>query len=64
MTFSLIAIENNIQKVVGTVWASDESSARILPQVLAESQAREISLRREEDREIPLRIVQREPFCC
>jgi len=64
MTFSLIAIENNTPKVVGTVWASDESSAQMIPQVLGESQAREVSLRREEDREIPLRIVQREPFCC
>lgn len=64
MTFSLIAIENNTAKVVGTIWATDESSARIFPQVLAESQRCEVSLRREEDREIPLRIVQHQPFCC
>lgn len=66
MTFSVVVMENDRPKVVGTVWAADECSAQaVAPAVVSEDRRSAISIQRAEDREIPLRIPQLEQahFC-
>ena len=65
MTFSVVIIEDNRPKVVGTVWASDESSARALAPAIADGNPSiTVSIQRAEEREIPLRFCQSEPIPC
>ena len=65
MTFSVVIIEDNRPKVVGTVWASDESSARALaPAIVTSDPSITASIQRAEEREIPLRFCQSEPIPC
>jgi len=63
MTFSVIQIDHCIRKVVGRIWASDESIARALAPVLITNDERlPFSIERFEECEIPLKI--NEEFRC
>jgi hypothetical protein len=67
MTFSVVVMENNRAKVIGTLWASDESSAQALaPAIVRCEQPAQVCVRRAEEREIPLRFCESNPipvFC-
>lgn len=57
MTFLLLLLKENQPKVIGTLWASDETSAQALaPAICRCSNGTTLSVRRTEDREIPLRL--------
>jgi hypothetical protein len=64
MTFSVVQIEEGTQRIVGTVWANDESGARALAPVFFPSDVESnLSIQRDDDREIPLRMdAAAEPF--
>lgn len=67
MTFSVVVMEDNGAKVVGTVWATDEHNARALaPAIAPSTDCDRVSIRRAEERELPLRFCQTNPiptFC-
>lgn len=57
MTFSVMVITEDQQRVVGTLWADDEAKARDLaPAVCACREGERVSVRLTENREIPLRL--------
>ena len=57
MTFLVLLLKENQPKVIGTLWASDETSAQALaPAICSCSKGTTLSVRRTEDREIPLRL--------
>ena len=65
MTFSVVVMENEHPKVVGTVWAASESQANAMaPAVIPEANRASMSIRRVEEREIPLLICDRTPMPC
>jgi hypothetical protein len=65
MTFSILLVKDHKPRVVGTLWADDETKARALAPVLYGSQGEQVEVCRTEDREIPLRVSAPEPmnFC-
>jgi predicted transcriptional regulator len=57
MTFSVLLIKNDQPRVVGTLFANDQTNAEALaPAICGCSQGESIRVCRTEDREIPLRI--------
>ena len=59
MTFSVVTVADNREKVVGTIWAPAEQEAEAMAAfLLAPGRAEErIVVRRTEEREIPLRLL-------
>lgn len=58
MTFAVVQMENGMpKKVVGTIWASEESQATMVARDLCGREGREVSVRRTEEREIPLKLM-------
>jgi hypothetical protein len=58
MTFSVILLENDKpNKVIGTIWATEETQASALARDLCQSQHGQIAVRKcSEDREIPFKL--------
>ena len=61
MTFALVTVGDNRERIVGTIWADGESDAQqiatsIFPQT-AETPHERLVVRRAEEREIPLRMM-------
>ena len=57
MTFSVMLVKENQSRVVGTLWAHDESNAQALAPALCSCREGErLSVCRTEDREIPFRL--------
>ena len=61
MTFALVTVGDNRERIVGTIWADGESDAQqiatsIFPETSEEKRER-LVLRRAEEREIPLRMM-------
>ena len=60
MTFALVTVAENRERVIGTIWADGESDAQqmaiSLLQKEAETPAERLFVRRAEEREIPLRL--------
>lgn len=57
MTFSVMVITEDQQRVVGTLWADDETRARDLaPAVCTCREGERVTVRRTENREIPFRL--------
>ena len=58
MTFSVILLENDKpKKVIGTIWANEETQASAMARDLCQGQEGKIAVRKcTEDREIPFRI--------
>jgi hypothetical protein len=59
MTFVVLSVENEREKVVGTIWADGEAQARLMVSNIYQP-ARDDSIRvkQVEQRELPLRIPQ------
>ena len=61
MTFAVVNIAENRERVVGTIWADGESDAQQMATSLfpteSETQRERVLLRRAEEREIPLRVT-------
>jgi hypothetical protein len=61
MTFTVVNIAENRERVLGTIWAEGESDAQQMASSLFEEQgaapAQRLVVRRAEEREIPLRLV-------
>ena len=56
MTFAVIDNANGNEKVVGTIWASAESEARLIASDLVPAPQNEhVVIRRAEEREIPMK---------
>ena len=58
MTFSVVLVENDKpNKVIGTIWASEETQASALARDLCQVPEGQIAVRKcAEDREIPFRL--------
>lgn len=57
MTFSVIAVQNEREKVVGTIWAEGEAQARLVASnVYPTQQPESIQIRPTDQRELPLRL--------
>jgi len=58
MTFSVILLENDQpKKVIGTIWASEETQASAMARDLCKGQEGKIAVRKcSENREIPFRL--------
>lgn len=58
MTFSVLLVKDDQARVVGTLWADDESKAKaVAPMLCGCSEGEKLNVRRAEDREIPLRLA-------
>ena len=59
MTFAVLTVGNNREKVVGTIWAAAEAEAQAMASSLLQEQNRDerVVVRRAEEREIPLRLM-------
>ena len=59
MTFSVVAVADNREKIVGTIWAAAEVEAQAMARTLFEAVKPEerVVIRRAEEREIPLRLL-------
>ena len=59
MTFALLTVGDNREKVVGTIWAAAEAEAQAMANSLIREENRDerLIVRRAEEREIPLRLV-------
>ena len=59
MTFAVLTVGDNREKVVGTIWAAAEAEAQAMANSLLPEDGRDARLivRRAEEREIPLRLV-------
>jgi hypothetical protein len=59
MTFSVVTTADNREKVVGTIWAAAEQEAQAVASFLFEKTGQDLRVvvRRAEEREIPLRLV-------
>lgn len=57
MTFSVIQRDPDRQRIIGTLWADDEPRARALASAFFPAVADNLSLRRTEDSEIPMRVA-------
>ena len=59
MTFIVLSIENEREKVVGTIWADGEAQARLMAtNVYQPAGDDSIRVKQIEQRELPLRIPQ------
>jgi hypothetical protein len=58
MTFSVVLLENDKpMKVIGTIWANEETQASALAREFCQSQEGQITVRKaDEVREIPFRL--------
>jgi hypothetical protein len=57
MTFIVLSIENEREKVVGTIWADGEAQARLMAtNVYQPARDDSIRVKQIEQRELPLRI--------
>jgi hypothetical protein len=65
MTFSVLLVTDRERRVVGTLWADDESKAKTLAPMLYGCDGDSVQICRTDDREIPLRLATPEPihFC-
>ena len=61
MTFAVVSVAENREKVIGTIWASGETDAQQMATSLfqpeTQTQPHRLVVRRAEDREIPLRVT-------
>jgi hypothetical protein len=59
MTFAVLTVGDNREKVVGTIWAAAEAEAQAMASSLLQEQNRDerVVVRRAEEREIPLRLM-------
>jgi hypothetical protein len=61
MTFTVVNVAENRERVLGTIWADGESDAQQMASTLfpqqGESQSQRLVVRRAEEREIPLRLM-------
>ena len=66
VTFSVLVVENDRSKVVGTLWAADEAGAKAMaPMLYPHQHSAMVDVRRAEERELPFRIGDTSPqqFC-
>jgi hypothetical protein len=64
MTFAIMKIKGENQRVVGTLWTNDENQARSLATDLCKcSDGEQLRICLTEDREIPFRVAERYPAC-
>ena len=61
MTFTVLTVSENRERMLGTIWAAGESEAEqmassLFPQI-SESNPERLVVRRAEEREIPLRLI-------
>jgi hypothetical protein len=58
MTFSVIAVQDKRERVVGTIWAEGEAQARLVASNVypAQQSAESIQIRPTDQREVPLRL--------
>ena len=60
MTFTVVTVQENRERTLGTIWAEGESDARQIASSLfeqpGESKPERLVVRRAEEREIPLRF--------
>lgn len=58
MTFSVIAVQDKREKVVGTIWAEGEAQARLVASNVypAQQSADSIQIRPTDQRELPFRL--------
>ena len=57
MTFAVVSVGKEQEKVVGTIWAQEESQAQLIASSLCSQGPNEtVVVRRTEDREIPLKL--------
>ena len=59
MTFSVVTVADNREKVVGTIWAAAEQEAQAMAASLFNQSPEDgrVIVRRAEEREIPLRLL-------
>lgn len=59
MTFAVVSVAENREKVVGTIWAAAEQEAQAMASSLIPvgSTDERVVVRRAEEREIPLRLL-------
>ena len=59
MTFSVVSVADNREQVVGTIWAAAEQEAQAMAAYLFERSEQDprVIVRRAEEREIPLRLL-------
>ena len=59
MTFAVVTVAENREKVVGTIWAAAEAEAHAMAATVISEEQRDqrVIVRRAEDREIPLRLL-------
>ena len=61
MTFAVVTVAENRERVVGTIWADAETDAQQMARSLfqreSETPAERLVVRRAEEREIPLRLM-------
>ena len=59
MTFSVVTVADNREKIIGTIWAAAEVEAQAMARSLFDAIKPEerVEVRRAEEREIPLRLL-------
>ena len=61
MTFAVVQVGESRERIVGTIWADDESEAQqvatMVIQPVEQHQSERWMVRRSEEREIPLRMT-------
>ena len=60
MTFAVVTVAENREKVVGTIWAAAEAEAQVMATSLFttdDHRDAHVVIRRAEEREIPLRLL-------
>jgi hypothetical protein len=59
MTFSVLTVGDKSERIVGTIWAAAEQEAQAMASSLFEPTAQQerVIVRRTEEREIPLRLL-------
>lgn len=61
MTFTVVTVSENRERMLGTIWAAGESEARQMASSIFEPSAdlkpEQLVVRRAEEREIPLRLM-------
>ena len=55
MTFAVIESGQGSERVVGTIWASAESEAQSMAELLVVPEKEKVTVRRAEEREIPMK---------
>ena len=58
MTFSVLITEENTKqaKIIGTVWATEESQANTIARAFAGNAADRVCVKKTEERELPLKL--------